>query len=149
MGEDAAQAISPRDEDRGLDPASWCSLLRWDTFIPREVQGAYGRRKNGVPISDRFTRLALLAHYQRLSARIVKLLTIMFLIWIAPAVLVLLAMTWSLWLRKRSCEELGAERSVLLDPVIPPSTRAREGQQDGEQGHDDLRKDDLKSLMEQ
>jgi hypothetical protein len=87
-------------------------------------------------------------YYQRLSARTVKLLTIVSLIWLAPAILVLLAMAWSLRPRKTSREELLTERPVLLDATISASKQKRDDQQDEQPGHDDECKDDLKSLAE-
>jgi hypothetical protein len=70
----------------------------------------------------------------------VKLLTIAFLIWVAPAFLVLLAMTWSLWPRKKSREEGAAERPVLSNAAIAPSAQEREGHQHEQPGRDDERK---------
>ena len=76
-----------------------------------------------------------------------KLLTVLVLIWIAPAVVALFAMTWSLW-RQRSHEEVvnGAESSVAK-----ALTCASEQKLDDEQGEQPRgsseREHDLESVI--
>jgi hypothetical protein len=79
----------------------------------------------------------------------VKLLYIMALFWVAPAILVLLAMAWSLWPKKTARDELVTE----LEPVLPDTTTSASEQKRYDQQHEQPGKgnecdDDLKSVAE-
>jgi hypothetical protein len=77
----------------------------------------------------------------------VKILTIVFLIWLAPAILVLCAMVWSLWPWRASGEELAPDQAGPLDTVkISALGQNGDGLENRQPGPDDECEDDLESL---